>query len=59
MTAVLADGPVTCSVAMLRWSTSSLADTRQKPSDGDGYGEMAQIRWHTSARDRARPCHWN
>jgi len=44
---------------MLRWSTSSLADARQKPSDGDGYDEMAQILWQTSARDRAKPCHWN
>jgi hypothetical protein len=36
-----------------------LADTRQKPSDEDGYAKMAHILWQTSARDRARPCHWN
>jgi hypothetical protein len=46
----IADGLLICSAAMLRWSSSSLADTRQQPSDGDGYSEMAQIRWQTSAR---------
>ena len=50
---------MTCSAAMLRWGTAFLADTRQKLSGGDGYGELAQILWQTSARDRARPCHWN
>jgi hypothetical protein len=47
--AVLADLPVTC---RLRWSTAFLADARQKPSAGDGYDEMAQIRWQTAARTR-------
>ncbi len=32
---------VTCSIAMLRWSTAFLAGARQKPPAGDG--EMAQI----------------
>ena len=28
-----------------------------KPSDRDGYDEMAQILWQASARDPARSCH--
>ena len=56
MTAVLANKPVTCSAAMLRWSTPSLADTRQNPQTGHGYDEMAQIRWQKSARNGARRC---
>jgi hypothetical protein len=50
----LADGPLIYSAAMLRLITSSLGDGRQKPSDGNGYDEMAQILWQTSAHDPAR-----
>jgi hypothetical protein len=55
----LADGPLIHSAATLRLITSSLGDQRQKPSDGNGYDEMAQILWQTSAHDPARSCHWN
>ena len=58
MTVVLVDGLLICNAAMVRLSTSSLADARQKPSEGDGYDVMAQILWQTSARDPTRSCHW-
>jgi hypothetical protein len=43
VTAVLADRPVTCTAAMLRWSTSSLADTTQNPPGMDGYGRHPAV----------------
>jgi hypothetical protein len=57
VTAVLAGRPVICSVVMLRWSTSSVAEAGTEILGQSSYGEMAQIVWQTSVHGRPKPCH--
>ncbi len=59
VTAVQAGGPVICSVAMLRWSTSSVAEAGTEMLGQSSYSEMAQILWQTSVHGGPKPCHSN